>query len=256
MAKNVDKPMLSEMEDTTYITQGRDLSERGGKGLLENYEKVNVFSEPTQQALQARVNDMYRKAELDYGRQYRQATNKMNQANYRRFGTLNATPAAYASNLQELRNQEHLADMAYQKAKAYDQTVNNELQRRYNTINMYKAMYGLGETPYQHDVQNWKIRNENLDRQYQNQLAKASSGFDWGSLLGTGLSIAGTALLPGVGTALGGAAGSLLGSLGGKAAGSALGAVTSDAVGSAVQQAGSNIMNNAWGWADGYSFGG
>lgn len=254
MAKNVDKPMLSEMEDTTYITQGRDLSERGGKGLLENYEKVNVFSEPTQQALQARVNDMYRKAELDYGRQYRQATNKMNQANYRRFGTLNATPAAYASNLQELRNQEHLADMAYQKAKAYDQTVNNELQRRYNTINMYKAMYGLGETPYQHDVQNWKIRNENLDRQYQNQLAKSSSGFDWGSLLGTGLSLAGTAALGGLGGA-GGGLGSLFGGAGGSAASNALSGVTSDAVHSAVQDAGSSIMNDAWGWADGFSFG-
>lgn len=253
--------MLSEMEDTTYITQGRDLSERGGKGLLENYEKVNVFSEPTQQSLQARVNDMYRKAELDYGRQYRQAANKMNQANYRRFGTLNATPAAYASNLQELRNQEHLADMAYQKAKAYDQAVNNELQRRYNTINMYKAMYGLGETPYQHDVQNWKIRNENLDRQYQNQLAKSSSGFDWGSLLGTGLSIAGTAAMGGLGGAGGGLA-SLFGGAGSSAASSALSGaasnalsgVTSDAVGSAVQQAGSNIMNDAWGWANDFSF--
>lgn len=198
--KEVDKPVYQEMEDTPYITYARDLSDKGAKGLLEYYDKVNVFSEPTQQSLQARVNDMYRKSELDYQKQYRQAANKKNQANYRRFGTLNATPAAYASNLQEIQNQDHLAKMAQQKAMSYDQVVNNELQRRYNTLNMYKALYGLGETPYAHDVRNWQARNQNIDRLYMNDLAKASSGFDWGSLIGTALSVAGAAAGSGTGT--------------------------------------------------------
>lgn len=211
--KTVDVPMLTKFEDTPYITQARQMSQLGGEKMMGLHDKLNVFSEPTQQSLQARVNDMYRKAELDYGRQYRQAANKMNQANYRRFGTLNATPAAYASNLQELRNQEHLADMAYQKAKAYDQAINNELQRRYNTFNMYKSLYGLGETPLNIDLRNWEIEHQNQDRQYANDLARAASGTNWAKVGLGALSGAASGFL------MGGPAGAAIGAAGGAAGG-------------------------------------
>lgn len=210
-AKKVSVPMAPRFEDTTFVKQARGLSEIGGNKLFGLHDKLNVFSEPTQQSLQARVNDMYRKAELDYQRQYRQAANKMNQANYRRFGTLNATPAAYASNLQEIQNQDHLAKMAQQKAMSYDQVLNNELQRRYNTFNMYKSLYGLGETPLQLELQNWQIARENADREYANQLAGASSGTNWGQLAGTALGAVAGSFIPVVGTAAGSAIGGALG---------------------------------------------
>jgi hypothetical protein len=175
------------------------------------HDKINVFNEPTQQSLQARVNDMHRKSELDYQRQHRQANNKINQANYRRFGTLNATPAAYASNLQEIQNQDHLAKMAQQKAQSYDQVVNNELQRRYNTFNMYKSLYGLGETPLNIDLKNWDIHHQNQDRQYANDLAAAASGTNWGKVGLGALSGAASGFL------MGGPVGAVVGGVGGAA---------------------------------------
>lgn len=211
--KTVDVPMLKTFEDTPYITQARQMSNIGGEKLLGLHDKLNVFSEPTQQSLQSRVNDMYRKSELDYQRQYRDASNKINQANYRRFGTLNATPAAYAGNLQELQHQDHLARMAQQKAQSYDQVVNNELQRRYNTFNMYKSLYGLGDTPLNIDLKNWDIQLKNQDRQYANDLARAASGTNWAKVGLGALSGAASGFL------MGGPAGAAIGAAGGAAGG-------------------------------------
>lgn len=211
--KTVDIPMLTKFEDTPYITQARQMSQLGGEKMMGLHDKLNVFSEPTQQSLQARVNDMYRKSELDYQRQYRDASNKINQANYRRFGTLNATPAAYAGNLQELQHQDHLARMAQQKAQSYDQVVNNELQRRYNTFNMYKSLYGLGDTPLNIDLKNWDIHHQNQDRQYANDLAAAASGTNWAKVGLGALSGAASGFL------MGGPVGAVVGGVGGAAGG-------------------------------------
>ena len=143
MGKNSpDIPMYKEMEDTPWITQARELADIGGHGLKKNYSRVDVFDEPTRQSLQARVNDMYRTAESDYDRTYRNTMQNLANKNYRQFGTLNATPAAYNTDMANLQAQRHLADMAYNRAKSYEDVVNNELQRRYNTLNMYKGLFG------------------------------------------------------------------------------------------------------------------
>ena len=205
MGKNSpDIPEYKEMEDTPWITQARELANIGGEGLKKNYNRVDVFDEPTRQSLQARVNDMYRTAESDYDRTYRNTMQNLANKNYRQFGTLNATPAAYNTDMANLQSQRHLADMAYNRAKSYEDVVNNELQRRYNTLNMYKGLYGLGETPYQQDVRNWETRNYNLDRAYQNQLANSAGGFDFGSLISGGINAGIAGATGGIGNALGG----------------------------------------------------
>ena len=135
-----DIPMYQEMEDTPWITQLRDIADKGGQGVLNNYNKVNVFSEPTRQEMNAQVNNVYNRAETDFDRNYRDTMQKLAKRNYSQFGTLNATPAAYRTDLQNLSEQRKLADLSYNKALYADQVKNNELQRRYNTLNMFNNM--------------------------------------------------------------------------------------------------------------------
>ena len=166
-----------EMQDTPWITQGRDIADRGGKGILENYNKVNVFDDATKRSLDARNNQIYRRAFDNMEREYTNTMNKYNAANYNQFGTLNATPAAYRTDMYNLAAQRQMDDLAYNQALNYDNLMNQELQRRYNTLNMFGNMYQYGQTPYQQDIMNWNTRNTNKDIDYQNALAGQQNGF-------------------------------------------------------------------------------
>lgn len=209
-----DLPMYKEMEDTPWITQLRSIADKGGQGVLENYNKVNVFDEPARQSIYSRVNDVYSRANSDFDRNYRDTMQNLANRNYSQFGTLNATPAAYRTDLQNLAEQRKLADLAYNKANYTDQVINNELQRRYNTLNMFNNMLAQGQTPYQQDVRNWQIRNQNLDRGYYNDLGNSSGGFLGtlgGGLAGAALGGALGSIVPGVGTSIGAQIGAGLG---------------------------------------------
>ena len=175
-------PGYEEMKDTPWITQGREIADIGGKGVLENYNKVNVFDEPTQASLEARNNAIYNRAFGDMERAYTDTMNKYNAANYGQFGTLNATAPAYRTDEYQRQFQRQLDDLAYNKAVNYENLINNELQRRYNTLNMFNDLYQYGVTPHNVDLGNWNIRNTNKDVQYQNAVANyMNSG---GGLLG------------------------------------------------------------------------
>ena len=156
-----------EMKDTPWITQGREIADIGGKGILDNYNKVNVFSPETQKSLEARNNAIYKRAFDNMERAYTDTMNKYNAANYGQFGTLNATPAAYRTDQYRRDFQRQMDDLAYNQAVNYDTLMDNELQRRYNTLDMYNTLYGYGQTPYQQDIANWNTRNTNKDLAYQ-----------------------------------------------------------------------------------------
>lgn len=166
-----------EMKDTPWITQGRDIADKGGKGILENYNKVNVFDDATNRSLEARNNQIYKRAFDNMEREYTNTMNKYNAKNYNQFGTLNATPAAYRTDMYNLDAQRRLDDLAYNQAVNYDNLKDKEIQRRYNTLNMFGNMYQYGQTPYQQDVMNWNTRNTNKDIAYQNALASSQNSF-------------------------------------------------------------------------------
>lgn len=215
---DVRHPGYEEMKDTPWITQGREIADVGGKGILDNYNKVNVFDDPTQKSLEARNNQVYQRAFGDAERLYKDTMNKYAAANYNQFGTLNATPAAYRTDMANLQFQRQLDDMAYNKAMNYDTIKDQELKRRYETLNMFNDLYQYGNTPYQQDIANWNIRNTNRDLSYQNQLVgqqnASNSGQGWGNLLGTTLgAVGGTFVAPGTGTMMGAQLGGQLGGL-------------------------------------------
>ena len=212
-------PGYVKMEDTPWITQGREIADVGGKGILENYNKVNVFSPETQKSLEARNNAIYKRAFDNMEKAYTDTMNKYSAANYGQFGTLNATPAAYRTDQYRKDFQRQMDDLAYNQAVNYDTLMDNELQRRYNTLDMFGNLYNYGQIPYQQDIRNWNIENTNRDIMYKNALANASSG-NGGSKIGGSIGgVLGTA----VGTYFGGPLGGAVGGSLGKSAGSAIG---------------------------------
>lgn len=213
MGKSTPKhPGYEEMKDTPWITQGRDIADIGGKGVLENYNKVNVFDEPTQASLEARNNAIYKRAFDNMEKAYTDTMNKYNAKNYNQFGTLNATAPSYITDNYQRDFQRQMDDLAYNQAVNYDTLMDSELNRRYNTLNMFNTMYGYGNTPYQQDLANWNIRNTNRDINYQNALAGGSSGFNFSGALKGAASGASTGSAFGPwGAAIGGIAGGAMG---------------------------------------------
>ena len=176
-------PGYVKMEDTPWITQGREIADVGGKGILENYNKVNVFSPETQKSLEARNNAIYKRAFDNMEKAYTDTMNKYSAANYGQFGTLNATPAAYRTDQYRKDFQRQMDDLAYNQAVNYDTLMDNELQRRYNTLDMFGNLYNYGQIPYQQDVRNWNIENTNRDIAYQNMLINNSGGSKFSNAL-------------------------------------------------------------------------
>lgn len=185
MGSTPKHPGYVKMEDTPWIKQGREIADIGGKGVLDNYGKVNVFDEATKASLNARNNDIYNRAFGDMERAYTDTMNKYNAANYNQFGTLNATSPAYRTDEYQRQFQRQLDDLAYNKAINYENLINNELQRRYNTLDMFGNMYNYGQIPHSVDVANWNTENTNRDIGYQNALASSQNSF--GSKLGGAL---------------------------------------------------------------------
>lgn len=179
-------PGYEELKDTPWITQGRDIAQRGGEGILDNYNRVNVFDERQRTSMEKLNEDAYRRAFDELNRGYREGMNKYASANYNRFGSLNTTPSSYITDEFNRQYSRDMANLAYNKAINYENLVNQELARRYNTLNMYQGLYNMGQIPYQQDVQNWQIRNKNRDIAYQNTLANKNMGIgNLGSSLGT-----------------------------------------------------------------------
>lgn len=182
--KAPSRPEYEQMQDTPYITNLRDLSQRGYEGYKDNYNKVNVFSPETQRSLDDYTNAVYQRAEGDFDRQYRDTMKRMANRNYGQFGTLNATPALYRTDMENLAQQRKLADMAYNKALYRESLVDNELRRRYNTLDMYNKMLEKGQTPYELDLKNWQIRNDNKDIQFKNSVARYNQKGNLGRAIG------------------------------------------------------------------------
>lgn len=208
--KSKSRPTYEEFKDTPWITQGRQIADIGGQGVLDNWNKVNVFDEPTQASLEARNNAIYNRAFGDMERAYKDTMNKYNAANYNQFGTLNATAPAYRTDEYQRQFQRQLDDLAYNKAVNYENLINNELQRRYNTMDMFNTLYQYGVTPHNVDLANWNVRNTNKDIEYANALNKSLSGGGWqGALQGAAQGAsAGSAFGP-WGTAIGGIVGGI-----------------------------------------------
>lgn len=215
MSKSKPKhPGYKKMKDTPWIKQAKEIGDAGGKGLLENYNNVNVFNKAIRDSLEARNNTVYQRAFGDMNQNYNDIMNNYNARNYNRFGTLNSTPSAYATDNYQKDFQRQMNDLSYNKAVNYDNLINNELSRRYNTLDLYNNMYNTGQYGYNHDKMNWNTENTNRDIAYKNALVNSSSGGGVTSALTGALSGAAQGFMT-TGNPWGAAAGGLAGGAGG-----------------------------------------
>lgn len=174
MAKSVPNRQPYDLYgNTEFGKYGYDIGRKGYKGITDNYDKVNVFSPETQASLDATANDVGRRAETDFNRTYNESMRKLADKNYNQFGTLNATQPAYRTDMYNLQKQRELADMAYDKSLYRNDLENQELQRRYNTLDMFNNMFKQGNEVGQSD---WNTTNTNKDIQYMNDIANFNAG--------------------------------------------------------------------------------
>lgn len=207
----------SKMKDTPWVSQSRALADAGGQGLLQNYNKVNVFDQDTLNSLEGRNNATYQRAFNDMTQNYNDTMNSYAARNYNRFGTLNSTPSSYITDEYQKNYQRQLNDATYNKAINYENLINNELNRRYNTLSMLSNMYDYGQIGHNVDVNNYNVENTNKDIDYANAMASyASTGGKqpWFNALQGGLAGAAQGLAT-TGNGWGAAAGGALGAIGG-----------------------------------------
>lgn len=209
-------PQYEEFKDTPWIKQGRQIASVGGQGILDNYGKVNWFDDATKANIEARNDDVYRRAFGDMEREYMNTMNKYNAANYGRFGTLNATAPYYVTDQYQRDFQRQMNDLAYNKAVNYENLVNNELQRRYNTMDMFHNLYQYGNVPHSVDIANWNTRNTNKDLALAALNAQQGNSGGFGNIL-SALGTATAGMIGGMGgqtgtTMLGNQLGSNIGS--------------------------------------------
>ena len=173
------RPLYEEQQDTDWITRNRNLNEQTYNNVSKNLNRVNVFDDATKQSLQNYADSIYNRALSDFDRSYNQTMNKTLARDYNRFGTTGASTSLLNRDNYNLQQQRKLADLAYDKALYNEDLINNELQRRYKTLNTnYNYFTDSGKTIQDFDNANWQIRNMNKDVQYLNDIQDYNNSFE------------------------------------------------------------------------------
>jgi hypothetical protein len=166
-----DLAKYKKQQDTPYVAHARNLMETGYKGLEENVPRLNTMDDKTISDINSRVGAISNRALGDFDINYRNTIGKMLDQDYGRYGTTQGTPSLYRNDLMQRQEQRKLADLAYDSALNYEQNVDRELKRRYNTLDMFSKLYSKGDLPQRYDDQNYELSKVNQDRAYQNDLA-------------------------------------------------------------------------------------
>ena len=215
MAFGKDKPSVpkyQEMADTPWMTRNRELNTTSYNNLNRDLNRVNVFDDATKQQLEAYNDSIYNRAVSDFNRDYSQTMNKYLARDYNRFGTTGGASSLLTRDNYNLVQQRKLADMEYQRALNYEDMINQELNRRYKWLDTnYNYFTDSGKVTQDNDLRNWAIRNQNLDRQYYNDVQDYNNSFGHqlgkvATAVGAGL---GTMVNPALGMAIYGAGNAL-----------------------------------------------
>lgn len=150
-----------------------NLGRKGYQGLNENLDKVNTMDAQTQADINSRLGSIYNRANQDFGINYNDQIAKQLAGQYGKMGTLSSTSGLYANDMANRTAQRKLADLAYNQAENYQSDVDRELQRRYNALNEYQKMFGIGQDVSQQD---YKTGLKNQDINYQNDYNNWATG--------------------------------------------------------------------------------
>lgn len=168
MAKTVARPMYEEFADTPWITHNREMEDNAYGKLNNALDNLYNFNEDQYQA----IADDYTGAQWnDLNRGYLQAMNQQAANERNRLGTSGASSSLYNTNTLQNSYNDLATRLASTTASQYNNLINQEWNRRLQNLNLYNNLWGnAGQTAYQHDYNNWQIRNTNKDRQWANDV--------------------------------------------------------------------------------------
>jgi len=215
MAFGKDKPSVpkyQEMADTPWMTRNRELNTTSYNNLNRDLNRVNVFDDATKQQLNAVVDDWYNRSLSDFDRSYNDTMRRTLARDYNRFGTTGNANSLLSRDYQNIMSQRALADLASNRSDRYDDLIQRELNNRYKWLDTnYNYFTDSGKVTQDNDLRNWAIRNQNLDRQYYNDVQDYNNSFGHqlgkvATAVGAGL---GTMVNPALGMAIYGAGNAL-----------------------------------------------
>ena len=223
MAKTVDRPDYPEFGDTPYITQSRALQDQAYGYTTNALDNYNSFINPEQ--YQA-VADAYTQAQWnDLNRGYQRAINQNAARERQRLGTSGASSSLYNTESLNQQYNDLASRVAAQTASQYNNLINNEYNRRLQTLATNADLWsGTGATNYTHDYNNYKTRMQNMYNDWLDDIDKknAKNQMIGGTI--QGLSSIG-------GAVAGGIFGGPMGAMMGQQAGSQLGGIVNNAFG-------------------------
>lgn len=212
--KTPSRPQYEQLADTPWITRNRELNTNSYANLntaLNDFQNFNINNNDYYQS----IADAYTNAQWnDLNRAYTQRANQLAARERQRLGTSGASSSAYNTDSLN-RNYDYLASqVAANTANQYNNLVNQAYNRGLANINLYNTLFNNSGTETQRvDENNWKIRLQNQQNKWLDEVDDANSGFNIGSALTGALS----------GAASGFAMGGPWGALGGAVIGGATG---------------------------------
>lgn len=216
--KTPSRPQYEQLADTPWITRNRELNTNSYANLntaLDDFQNFNINNNDYYQS----IADAYTNAQWnDLNRAYTQRANELAARERQRLGTSGASSSAYNTDSLN-RNYDYLASqVAANTANQYNNLVNQAYSRGLSNINLYNSLFNSsGDETQRVDENNWKIRLQNQQNKWLDEVDDAGSGFDIGGALSGAVSgaSAGSAFGPWgavTGAVIGGATGGFGGS--------------------------------------------
>ena len=174
--KKVSAPVYEEMADTDYISGLREDLPTYRDQYNYMLGQLDVTSPEVQQKFQNIANDYTQAQWNDYNRNALANMKAMNQANYNRFGNLGSSGAMYGNDTLNRQLNDLAARISGQTAGQYQNLINNYYNQKLSTAQMYGGAYsGAGNTLQSNDINNWNIRNRNIEAKYVADLQNAQN---------------------------------------------------------------------------------
>lgn len=216
--KTPSRPQYEQLADTPWITSNRELNTNSYGNLntaLNDFQNFNINNNDYYQS----IADAYTNAQWnDLNRAYTQQANQLAARERQRLGTSGASSSAYNTDSLN-RNYDYLASqVAANTANQYNNLINQAYSRGLSNINLYNTLFNnSGDEIQRFDENNWKIRLQNQQNKWLDEVDDVNSGFNIGGALTGAVSGAASGFATGgPWGALGGAAiGGLSGGFGG-----------------------------------------
>ena len=239
--KKVEAPVYEQWAGNEYTDRAREGIGTYGNWIDANWEPLTQTYTP--EDMKEIAQRAYDTSMNDFLGNYNKQANAIAARNYNRFGGLGSTPSLYTTDMLNKQANDEAARLASQMYSLSDQLANNQMNRNLSSLGTVYNMYNnAGNIATGLDMDNWKIRNQNIDAKYAADVQNANrGGFSLGNMLSGAAS--GAATGASVGGPWGALAGGVLGGVTGGLSGSNVSGQQAAQLGGSFGNVGGNLGN-------------